>query len=72
MIRDLGTSLGVPVIDLTVTVWNWQQTLGSGWTAYYALGTDHTHTDQQGADVISGFVADAIRAQNIGLVTYLR
>ncbi len=72
VIRDLGTSLGVPVIDLTTAVWNWRQTLGNGWTNYYALGTDHTHTNPAGADVISGFVADAIRSQNIGLVTYLR
>jgi len=72
VIRDLGTTLGVPVIDLTTTVWNWQQSIGSAWPTYYALGTDHTHTSQQGADVISGFVADAIRTQNIGLGTYLR
>ena len=72
VIRDLGNTLGVPVIDLTPTVWNWQQSIGSAWPTYYALGTDHTHTSQQGADVISGFVADAIRTQNIGLGTYLR
>jgi lysophospholipase L1-like esterase len=72
VIRDLGNTLGVPVIDLTPTVWNWQQLIGSDWTTYYALGTDHTHTSQQGADIISGFVADAIRTQNIGLATYLR
>ena len=72
VIRSLGTTLGVPVIDLTVTVWNWQQSIGSAWPTYYALGTDHTHTSQQGADVISGFVAEAIRTQNIGLAAYLR
>jgi len=72
VIRDLGTSLGVPVIDLTVTVWNWQQTIGSNWPNYYALGTDHTHTSQAGADVISGFVATAIENQNIELSSYLR
>jgi len=72
VIRALGTSLGVPVIDLTVTVWNWQQSIGSAWPTYYALGTDHTHTSQQGADVVSGFIAEAIRTQNLGLAAYLR
>jgi hypothetical protein len=53
VIRDLGTTLSVPLIDLTVTVWNWQQSIGSSSTTYYAIGTDRTHTCQQGADVIS-------------------
>jgi lysophospholipase L1-like esterase len=72
IIRDLGTQLGVPVIDLTVTTYNWEVSLGSGWTNYFALGSDHTHTNQQGADVISGFVRDALRTQNIALSGYLR
>jgi lysophospholipase L1-like esterase len=72
IIRDIGTAQNVPVIDLTVTTWNWIQTLGSNWTQYFALGTDHTHTDVAGAEAISGFVRDAVKAQSIGVGTYLR
>ncbi len=70
IIRDLGTSQDVPVIDLTVTTWNWLQTVD--WTQYYALGTDHTHTNPKGAEVIAGFVRDAIRTQKLPLAAYLR
>jgi lysophospholipase L1-like esterase len=58
------------VIDLTVTTWNWLQTVD--WTQYYALGTDHTHTNPKGAEVIAGFVRDAIRTQDLPLAAYLR
>ncbi|MGC4067016.1 MAG: hypothetical protein QM784_20745 [Polyangiaceae bacterium] len=70
IIRDIGTSQNVPVIDLTVTTWNWLQTIT--WTKYFALGTDRTHTNHEGADIIAGFVADAIRQQKLGLATVLR
>jgi lysophospholipase L1-like esterase len=70
IIRDIGTSQNVPVIDLTVTTWNWLQTIT--WTKYFALGTDRTHTNHEGADIIAGFVADAIRQQKLGLATHLR
>jgi lysophospholipase L1-like esterase len=70
IIRDLGKSENVPVIDLTVTTWNWLQTIA--WKDYFALGTDKTHTNPKGADIIAGFVRDAIQAQTIGVKTYLR
>jgi lysophospholipase L1-like esterase len=70
IIRDLGTSENVPVIDLTVTTWNWLETVD--WTQYFALGTDRTHTNPKGAAAISGFVRDAIRAQDLPLAAYLR
>jgi lysophospholipase L1-like esterase len=70
IIRDLGQSENVPVIDLTVTTWNWIQTIN--WPDYFANGTDKTHTNQQGADIVSGFVRDAVRAQIPGLAKYLR
>lgn len=70
IIRNIGTSQNVPVIDLTVTTWNWLQTIT--WSQYFALGTDRTHTNHAGADVIAGFVADGIRNQKLGLMTYLR
>ena len=70
IIRDLGKSEGVPVIDLTVTTWNWLQTIT--WQDYFALGTDRTHTNPKGADIVSGFVRDALRTQQLELATYLR
>lgn len=70
IIRDLGEEENVPVIDLTVTTWNWYQTID--WTQYFALGTDKTHPNPRGAAIIAGFVADAIRDQNIELSQRLR
>ncbi len=49
IVRDVGAAEDVPVIDLTVTTWNWIQTID--WKEYFALGTDHTHTNPQGAGV---------------------
>ena len=76
IIRDLGTSQNVPVIDLTVTTWNWIQKISpidyfasTGATSY-----DHTHLGPKGADAVAGFVRDAIKA-NPGipvLAPYLR
>lgn len=70
IIRDLGKSENVPVIDLTVTTWNWLQTIK--WQDYFANGTDKTHTNQKGADIVSGFVREAVRAQVPELAKYLR
>ena len=66
IIRDLGTSQNVPVIDLTATTWNWIQTIAP--KDYFAAdssvsgGYDHTHLGPKGADVVAGFVRDAIKA----------
>jgi lysophospholipase L1-like esterase len=70
IIRDLGAAQNVPVIDLTVTTWNWLQTIT--WQDYFALGTDHTHTNPRGADVVAGFVRDGVRSQVPKLTQYLR
>lgn len=70
IIRDLGVAEGVPVIDLTVTTYNWYQTID--WTEYFALGTDKTHTNRRGALIVAGFVADAIQDQGIPLGEHLR
>jgi len=70
IIRDLGKSENLPVIDLTVTTWNWLQTIK--WQDYFALGTDRTHTNPKGADIVSGFVRDAVKAQVPELAKYLR
>lgn len=70
IVRDLGAEEGVPVLDLTVTTWQWLQTVD--WKAFFALGTDRTHTNHAGAEVIAGFVADAIRDQQLELAEHLR
>jgi len=71
--QQVATAQNVPYIDLTTTTTAWYNQLGpNGWQAYHALGTDPTHTNRAGALVIAGYVADAIKSQNIGLATYLR
>jgi lysophospholipase L1-like esterase len=70
IIRDLGKSESLPVIDLTVTTYEWLQTIE--WQDYFANGTDQTHTNQAGADIVSGFVRDAVKAQDLPLAKYLR
>jgi lysophospholipase L1-like esterase len=70
IIRDLGKSESLPVIDLTVTTYEWLQTIK--WQDYFANGTDQTHTNQAGADIVSGFVRDAVKAQGQDLAKYLR
>jgi lysophospholipase L1-like esterase len=63
----------VAYIDLTSITSAWYTQLGSnGWQPYHALGKDQTHTNAAGADKIAGFVATAIRSQNIPLMKYLR
>ena len=70
IIRDLGKSESLPVIDLTVTTYEWLQTID--WHDYFANGTDQTHTNQAGADIVSGFVRDAVKTQGLELTKYLR
>lgn len=70
IIKDVAKSENVPVIDLTTSTWNWLQTID--WKQYFALGTDRTHTNPAGAEVVAGFVRDAIRDQKLELSTYLR
>jgi lysophospholipase L1-like esterase len=70
IIRDVAKSENVPLIDLTTLTWNWLQTID--WKQYFALGTDRTHTNPAGAEVVAGFVRDAIREQKLGLAPYIR
>jgi lysophospholipase L1-like esterase len=70
IVRELGAAESVPVIDLTVTTSSWLQTVD--WRRYFALGTDRTHTNPAGAEIIAGFVRDAVLAQQIELATNLR
>ncbi len=70
IIKDVGKSQNVPVIDLTTLTWNWLQTVD--WKQYFALGTDHTHTNPAGAEVIAGLVQKAIVDQQLELAQYVR
>ena len=70
IIKDVGKSQDVPVIDLTTLSWNWLQTVD--WKPYFALGTDRTHTNPAGAEVVASLLRDAIRDQKLELAQYLR
>jgi lysophospholipase L1-like esterase len=70
IIRDLGKSEGVPVIDLTARTSEWLATID--WTEYFANGTDRTHPNHRGADIISAFVREAVRASVPELAKHLR
>ena len=70
IVREIGRSESVPVIDLTVTTWNWLQTID--WPGYFANGTDATHTNHKGAQAIAGFVAGAVKTQVPELAKYIR
>jgi lysophospholipase L1-like esterase len=74
VMKQISTEQNVPYIDLTSITTAWYNKMGpNGWQAYHALGTDKTHTNRAGALVIAGFVATAIKSQNIApLATYLR
>jgi lysophospholipase L1-like esterase len=74
VMKQISTEQNVPYIDLTSITTAWYNKMGpNGWQAYHALGTDKTHTNRAGALVIAGFVATAIKGQNIApLATYLR
>ena len=70
IIRDLANTEAVPLIDLTVTTWNWLE--GVDFTQYFALGSDRTHPNHEGAEVIAEFVRDSIDEQGLELGAYLR
>lgn len=74
-LKDLAKSMSLPVIDLTTATCNWFSTVGgpaAAEAAYYARGTDPTHTGPKGAQIYAGFVRDAIRAGIPELAKYLR
>jgi lysophospholipase L1-like esterase len=77
ILRKLATDQNLPLIDLTARTTTWLNELGpNGWQPYFALGSDGkrdaTHTGPTGANVIAGFVRDAIRSANLPLATHLR
>jgi lysophospholipase L1-like esterase len=78
VIRALGTSANVPVIDLTAKSKNLVQGLGpSGSQIIYLTKaadgvTDHTHFSQYGATQMANLVVQGIRELNLSLTGYLR
>jgi lysophospholipase L1-like esterase len=72
--KAAAAAKGCPYIDLTSLSIAWYNSLGSSGAAlkYHANGSDATHTNLAGADKLAGFVAGDIKAQNIGLASYLR
>jgi hypothetical protein len=66
----------VPFIDLTalsVAFYNASgMTKDQALTAYHAMGSDVTHSNLPGAEMLAGLVVKAIKDQNIGLAPYLR
>ncbi|HYO94523.1 MAG TPA: SGNH/GDSL hydrolase family protein [Polyangiaceae bacterium] len=70
VVRDIGRTESVPVLDMTVATWNWIQTIN--WPDYFANGTDGTHTNHKGAQVIAGLVAAAVKTQVPELAKYVR
>ena len=74
IVKQVGTELSVPVLDLTARTVQWLTELGpNGWQVFHALGTDVTHTNPAGAAVEAGFVRDLIVQANLtGLVSRLR
>jgi lysophospholipase L1-like esterase len=71
--QAVATAQNVAFVDLTTITTTWYNGLGSnGWQQYHALGTDMTHTNAAGASKIAGFVAAALKSQNIPVAQYLR
>jgi lysophospholipase L1-like esterase len=72
--KAAAAAKNVAYIDLTALSTAWYNTLGSLAAAlkFHANGSDPTHTNLAGADKLASIVADAIKAQNIGLAKYLR
>jgi lysophospholipase L1-like esterase len=72
--KAAATAKGVAYIDLTALSTVWYNTLGSLAAAlkFHANGTDVTHTNLPGADMLASIVAGDVKAQNLPLAKYLR
>jgi lysophospholipase L1-like esterase len=75
-LKAVATANNVPFIDLTALSTAFYNASGmtkaQALTAYHANGSDATHTNLPGAEMLAGLVAKAIKDQNIGLAQYLR
>jgi lysophospholipase L1-like esterase len=70
LVKQVGRTENVPVLDLTARTAAWLEELGpNGWQPYFADGTDRTHTNHRGAAVIAGFVRDLLRGANLAALT---
>lgn len=75
VMKQVGQSQNVTVLDLTTRSTQWLTELGpSGWHPYFAYDTstkayDSTHLNQVGANVIAGFVRDLIVEANIPVLS---
>jgi lysophospholipase L1-like esterase len=76
--RSLGSSLNVPVIDLTAKSEALVESLGPTNSAQLFLRqsvdgvTDNTHFSEYGAGKMAELVVEGIRERNLSLVSYLR
>ncbi|TDC41029.1 carbohydrate-binding protein [Micromonospora sp. KC213] len=76
--RSLGSSLGVPVIDLTAKSEALVESMGPTNSAQLYLRqsvdgvTDNTHFSEYGAGRMADLVVEGIRERNLSLVSYLR
>jgi hypothetical protein len=79
IMKELGASQEVTVLDLTTRTTTWLQGLGpNGWHPYFAYDSttdtyDYTHLNQTGASIVGGFIRDLIQEANVPvLATYIR
>lgn len=71
--RQVAEENNVAFIDLTALTTTWLRMVGStGWQPYFSNGTDRTHPNHAGADVISIIVRDAVRAGIPELAKHMR
>jgi lysophospholipase L1-like esterase len=72
--KAAAAAQNVAFIDLTALTTAWYNSLGSQSAAlqFHALGSDATHTNLAGAEVIASLVAKNIKDQNLPLAKYLR
>jgi len=72
--KGAATAQGVPYIDLTSLSTAWYNSLGSQSAAlkFHANGSDATHTNLQGAEVLAGLVTANMKAQSLSIAQYLR
>ncbi len=79
-IRDLGTALDIPVVDMTAMTKNVYDTLGASETLYYHAwnsnkesSVDNTHTNIWGATYNAYMITNAIKTQNVaGLADHVK
>jgi lysophospholipase L1-like esterase len=74
IMKQIAQAQNITLLDLTTRTTQWLQQLGpSGWQPYFATSSagkkDSTHLNQAGANVVSGFIRDLMRAANVPVLT---